>query len=169
MAWRESRTGRARLILFSLAISFGVAALVAIGSLGRSLRQTIDAHSRALLGADLKPATAASSIELEVEPSKNQLTVNVQHPEVAPAAREALRKGSRERTRTQVVIRNVRKDGTPWISVATCGGELLPATTLQFGHIHRHVTSKPPAPPHRKPRSTPEICNALYYIFPGCA
>ena len=30
-----------------------------------------------------KPATAASSIELEVEPSKNQITVNVQHPEVA--------------------------------------------------------------------------------------
>jgi uncharacterized protein YfaS (alpha-2-macroglobulin family) len=30
-----------------------------------------------------KPATAASSIELEVEPSKNQIIVNVQHPEVA--------------------------------------------------------------------------------------
>lgn len=53
MAWRDSRNGRARLILFSLSISFGVAALVAIGSLGRSMRRTVDAHSRALLGADL--------------------------------------------------------------------------------------------------------------------
>lgn len=43
----------------------------------------------------------------------------LQHPEVAPAARQALRKGSRERTRTQVVIRNVRKDGTPFWNEVT--------------------------------------------------
>lgn len=33
--------------------------------------------------ARYKPATAASSLELEVEPLKNQVTVNVEHPEVA--------------------------------------------------------------------------------------
>lgn len=53
MAWRDSRTSRSRLLLFSSSITLGVAALVAIGSLGRSLQQTVDQQARSLLGADL--------------------------------------------------------------------------------------------------------------------
>lgn len=53
MAWRDSRSSRRRLLLFSSSITLGVAALVAIGSIGRSLQATVDAQARTLLGADL--------------------------------------------------------------------------------------------------------------------
>src|SRR5690625_7168744 len=53
MAWRDSRSSRRRLLLFSLAIIFGVAALVAIRSFGHNLEETIQIQSKALLGADL--------------------------------------------------------------------------------------------------------------------
>lgn len=53
MAWRDSRRSRRRLLLFSLSITLGIAALVALGSLGRTLRRTLDEQSKALLGADL--------------------------------------------------------------------------------------------------------------------
>ena len=53
LAWRDSRSSRRRLTLFSLSISLGVAALVAIGSLGASIRRGIDEQAKSLLGADL--------------------------------------------------------------------------------------------------------------------
>ena len=53
MAWRDSRASRYRLLLFSSSISLGIAALVAIGSLGRNLHQAISEQSKSLLGADL--------------------------------------------------------------------------------------------------------------------
>ena len=53
MAWRDSRTSRTRLLLFSLSITVGVAALVAIGSFRQSLSQSIDDQARTLVGADL--------------------------------------------------------------------------------------------------------------------
>ncbi len=53
MAWRDSRSSRRRLLLFSSSITLGVAALVAIGSLGRSMQRTVDGQARSLLGADL--------------------------------------------------------------------------------------------------------------------
>ncbi|HAB15160.1 MAG TPA: ABC transporter permease [Verrucomicrobiales bacterium] len=53
MAWRDSRSSRRRLLLFSSSISLGIAALVAIGSLGRNLQQAIKEQAKALLGADL--------------------------------------------------------------------------------------------------------------------
>jgi putative ABC transport system permease protein len=53
MAWRDSRTARRRLALFSLSIVLGVAALVAIGSFSANLRRAIDDQSKGLLGADL--------------------------------------------------------------------------------------------------------------------
>ncbi len=53
MAWRDSRSSRRRLLLFSISISLGVAALIAIGLFRASLAQAIDEQSRALLGADL--------------------------------------------------------------------------------------------------------------------
>ena len=53
MAWRESRTARRRLLLFSSSISLGIAALVSLACLGRNLRDGIESQSKALLGADL--------------------------------------------------------------------------------------------------------------------
>jgi putative ABC transport system permease protein len=53
MAWRDSRTHRRRLALFLSCILLGVAALVAVHSLGDNLKQAVDDQSRTLLGADL--------------------------------------------------------------------------------------------------------------------
>ena len=53
MAWRDTRTSRGRLLLFSSSIVFGVAALAAIGSLGTNLERAVEEQARALLGADL--------------------------------------------------------------------------------------------------------------------
>ena len=53
MAWRDSRSSRKRLVLFSLAIIFGVGALVAIRSFGHNLESAIEEQSKALVGADL--------------------------------------------------------------------------------------------------------------------
>ncbi len=53
MAWRDSRASRSRLLLFSLSVVLGIAALVAIGSLGANLQQAIDDQAKGLLGADL--------------------------------------------------------------------------------------------------------------------
>ena len=53
MAWRDSRTYRRRMALFLSCILLGVAALVAVRSLGDNLEQAINNESRTLLGADL--------------------------------------------------------------------------------------------------------------------
>jgi putative ABC transport system permease protein len=53
MAWRDSRNSRRRLLLFSMSIVFGVAALAAIGSLAKNLEWAIQEQSKTLLGADL--------------------------------------------------------------------------------------------------------------------
>jgi putative ABC transport system permease protein len=54
MAWRDSRTQRARLAIFSFAIVSGVAALVAIHSLKASVQRGIATQAKALLGSDLQ-------------------------------------------------------------------------------------------------------------------
>lgn len=53
MAWRDSRASRWRLLLFTLCIVVGIAGLVAVGSLGRSLEAAVEAQAKTLLGADL--------------------------------------------------------------------------------------------------------------------
>lgn len=53
MAWRDSRASRRRLLVYSLSILLGVAALVAIASFRRSLAQAIDDQARTLVGADM--------------------------------------------------------------------------------------------------------------------
>lgn len=53
MAWRESRTSRKRLLLFSCSIIIGIAALAAIGSLGDNLNRAINEQAKTLVGADL--------------------------------------------------------------------------------------------------------------------
>jgi putative ABC transport system permease protein len=53
MAWRDSRTQRRRLAMFSLSMVAGVAALVAIHSLKASMERGIGQQAKALLGSDL--------------------------------------------------------------------------------------------------------------------
>jgi len=54
MAWRDSRKNRSRLFLFISSIILGIAALVAIYSLGDVLQDEIDEQAASLLGADLE-------------------------------------------------------------------------------------------------------------------
>lgn len=54
MAWRDSRTQRLRLLIFSLAIVSGIAVLVAIHSLKASVESGIAAQAKELLGSDLQ-------------------------------------------------------------------------------------------------------------------
>src|SRR4051812_29922079 len=54
MAWRDSRRNRSRLFLFMSSIILGIAALVAIYSLGDNLRMEIDRQAATLIGADLE-------------------------------------------------------------------------------------------------------------------
>ena len=53
MAWRDSRTSRRRLLLFSSSIILGIAALAAVGSLGVNLNRAIEEQAKSLVGADL--------------------------------------------------------------------------------------------------------------------
>ncbi|MDQ6655597.1 MAG: ABC transporter permease [Verrucomicrobiota bacterium] len=53
MSWRDSRSSRRRLLVFSASITLGIAALVSIGSFRNSLSQAIDDQARTLVGADL--------------------------------------------------------------------------------------------------------------------
>src|SRR4030095_13234330 len=53
MAWRDSRASRMRLLLFTSCIVIGIAALVAVGSFGRSLQWAVEQQAKSLLGADL--------------------------------------------------------------------------------------------------------------------
>jgi putative ABC transport system permease protein len=53
MAWRDSRRSRRKLLLFSMSIVLGIAAMVAIGSFGRNLERAVEQQTKGLLGADL--------------------------------------------------------------------------------------------------------------------
>ncbi|HWA10374.1 MAG TPA: FtsX-like permease family protein [Opitutaceae bacterium] len=53
MAWRDSRASRRRLLLFSLSVVLGIAALIAIGSFSANLDRAIQEQAKGLLGADL--------------------------------------------------------------------------------------------------------------------
>jgi len=53
MAWRDSRRGRGRLLLFVAGVALGIAALVGINSFGDNLARSINEQARELLGADL--------------------------------------------------------------------------------------------------------------------
>lgn len=53
MAWRDSRSSRGKLILFTSSIVIGIAALVAINSFKENLEDEINRQAKTLLGADL--------------------------------------------------------------------------------------------------------------------
>src|SRR5437879_2414726 len=67
MAWRDTRASRMRLLVFACSIVFGVAALVAIRSLGANFKAGIDEQAKALLGADLVLGSR-DSFSTEMEP-----------------------------------------------------------------------------------------------------
>jgi putative ABC transport system permease protein len=52
MAWRDARTNRFKLLLFTSSIILGIAALVAINSFRHSLKTDIESQAKELLGAD---------------------------------------------------------------------------------------------------------------------
>ncbi|MEO9147120.1 MAG: FtsX-like permease family protein [Ginsengibacter sp.] len=54
MAWRDSRRSRSRLFLFISSVILGIAALVAIYSLGNNLSDEVNNQAASLLGADLE-------------------------------------------------------------------------------------------------------------------
>lgn len=54
MAWRDSRRSRSKLMLFTISIAIGIAALVAINSFKRNLDEEVQLQAKALLGADLE-------------------------------------------------------------------------------------------------------------------
>ncbi|MBL7700160.1 MAG: FtsX-like permease family protein [Chitinophagaceae bacterium] len=54
MAWRDSRRNYSRLLLFGSSVILGIAALVAVYSLGDNLRRNIDVQAATLIGADLE-------------------------------------------------------------------------------------------------------------------
>lgn len=68
MAWRDSRSQRVRLVVFSLAIVSGIAALTAIHSLKASVERGIASEAKALLGSDLR---VSSRQEIGAEEADN--------------------------------------------------------------------------------------------------
>jgi len=67
MAWRDSRSQRMRLVVFSLAIVSGIAALTAIHSLKASVERGIASEAKALLGSDLRVSSRREMRLDEVE------------------------------------------------------------------------------------------------------
>src|SRR5688572_21858342 len=53
MAWRDARHNFSRLALFMTSLITGIAAVVALDSLNRTLQDDIDRNAKELLGADL--------------------------------------------------------------------------------------------------------------------
>ncbi len=85
MAWRDSRTARRRLVLFSLSIVLGVAALVAIGSFSANLQSAIDDQSKGLLGADLE-VKSRSGLTPEAEAFLNSIGGEARSDEISFAS-----------------------------------------------------------------------------------
>lgn len=54
MAWRDSRGRRRRLLVYTGAISVGIAALTSLRGLGRTMERSVDQQASVLLGADLE-------------------------------------------------------------------------------------------------------------------
>jgi len=65
MAWRDSRTQRLRLVIFSMAIVSGIAALVAIHSLKASVEKGIGTQAKSLLGSDLQVSSRQPIVDAD--------------------------------------------------------------------------------------------------------
>ena len=62
MAWRDSRGQRRKLMLFTLCVVFGMAALTAIRSFRHNLEVAVEKQSRSLLGADLRLSSLRTAL-----------------------------------------------------------------------------------------------------------
>lgn len=83
MAWRDSRTQRLRLLIFSLAIVSGIAALVAIHSLKASVESGIKTQAKELLGSDLQISSQQPISEAEIAkfaPRATRITREITFP-----------------------------------------------------------------------------------------
>ncbi len=69
MAWRDSRKNRSRLLLFISSVTIGIAALVAIYSLGNNLSDEVNIQAASLLGTDIE----ISGNQPPAEPVQNLL------------------------------------------------------------------------------------------------
>ena len=67
MAWRDSRSQRLRLLVFSLAIVSGVAALTAIHSLKAGIERGVGVEAKSLLGSDLRISSRREIIETDLK------------------------------------------------------------------------------------------------------
>lgn len=67
MAWRDSRSQRFRLFVFSLAIVSGIAALTAIHSLKENVKEAMASEAKGLLGSDLRVSSRSAMTPEEVE------------------------------------------------------------------------------------------------------
>lgn len=105
MAWRDSRSSRRRLLVFSISITLGIAALVSIGSFRKSLAQAIDDQARTLIGSDLI-VEASRPFSLEEEAFLHSLG--------EPQARE---------TRFTTMAVFPASDGTRLVHVRALGGD----------------------------------------------
>jgi putative ABC transport system permease protein len=59
LAWREARSSIRRLATYMIAVSVGIAALVAINSFRANVMQSVDDQARTLLGADIRISSNA--------------------------------------------------------------------------------------------------------------
>jgi len=78
MAWKDSRASRSRLLLFSLSIVLGIAALVALGSLSVNLTSSIHDQAQSLLGADIS-VSARSNFNPQLEAKIKTLGAKMAH------------------------------------------------------------------------------------------
>ncbi|RYD26909.1 MAG: FtsX-like permease family protein, partial [Verrucomicrobiaceae bacterium] len=78
MAWRDSRSQRMRLAVFSMAIVSGIAALVSIHSLKSSMEDGIQGQAKALLGSDLM-VSSRQAFKPEEEKSLTAGAIRVSH------------------------------------------------------------------------------------------
>lgn len=78
MAWRDSRSQRMRLAVFSMAIVSGIAALVSIHSLKSSMEEGIKGQAKALLGSDMMISTR-TAMKPEEEKALTASATRVSH------------------------------------------------------------------------------------------
>lgn len=105
MAWRDSRRNRSRLLLFVSSIIVGIAAMVAIYSLGDNMHDEIDRQAATLLGADLEIS------------SNKQMS-----PAIRKMADSLGDRRSEQQSFTSMIYFN-KNEGTRLVQVRALGGE----------------------------------------------
>ena len=120
MAFRETRGARARLALYTVSITAGVASLVAIGSFRTNVTDSVRDQARTVLGADLElahrndfPEPVVELIDsLEASGKPATRSVSFGSMVLAPSGRTRLMQvrgiGEKSQLREQAVLPEVR-------------------------------------------------------------